>query len=306
MTGQTEGLVPAKLGAATDALGFAPAKINLSLRVTGRRTDGYHLLDSLVVFAEVGDQLSVRPTDTLSLTISGPFAANLNGESDNLVLRAARALAAEAGIAPRGALTLDKALPIASGIGGGSSDAAAALRLLDHAWNLETPAEVMQRIAVTLGADVPVCLDRLAMRMRGIGEKLTPVPALPSLGLVLANPGSAVATAAIFRARDGMAFSPEAGELLGWVNLDALVAELAGEPNDLESAAINLEPSIGAVLTALRALPGCRLARMSGSGATCFALFADPEAAAAAAARLRPEAWWRWGGGLYVPPASAL
>jgi 4-diphosphocytidyl-2-C-methyl-D-erythritol kinase len=306
MTGPTDRLLSTKRENATDALGFAPAKINLSLRVTGTRSDGYHLLDSLVVFADVGDRLFVRPADTLSLTIGGPFGASLSGEGDNLVLRAARALAAEAGIAPRGALALDKALPIASGIGGGSSDAAAALRLLDHAWNLETPAEAMRRIAVTLGADVPVCLDRLPMRMRGIGEKLTPTPVLPCLGLVLANPGTAVATAAIFRARAGMAFSPEASEPLGWLNLDALVAQLIGEPNDLEAAAISLEPSIGTVLTALRALPGCRLARMSGSGATCFALFADPEAAAVAATGLQPEAWWRWGGGLYVPPASAL
>jgi 4-diphosphocytidyl-2-C-methyl-D-erythritol kinase len=306
MTGQAGGLFPVVSEAATGALGFAPAKINLTLRVTGRRADGYHLLDSLVVFAKVGDRLSVKPAEMLSLSVSGPFGSGLGGEDDNLVLRAARALAVQAGIVPRGALLLDKMLPIASGIGGGSSDAAAALRLLDHAWSLRTPAEVMARIAVSLGADVPVCLDRLAMRMRGIGEKLTPVPALPRLGLVLANPGTAVATAAIFRARAGMPFSQEAPESPGWPSLDALVAELAGESNDLEAAAVSLEPSIGAVLSALRSLPGCRLARMSGSGATCFALFADPEAAAAAAVGLRPEAWWRWGGGLYVPPASAL
>ncbi len=157
-----------------------------------------------------------------------------------------------------------------------------------------------------LGADVPVCLDRMPVRMRGIGEKLTPIPALPRLGLVLANPGVAVATAAIFRARAGMPFSPEATEPVGWLSLDALVATLAGESNDLEPAAVTLEPLIGSVLAALRALPGCRLARMSGSGATCFALFADPEAAEAAAAGLRPEVWWRWGGGLYVPPTPAL
>jgi 4-diphosphocytidyl-2-C-methyl-D-erythritol kinase len=305
MTGWTDKLFPVKPETATDALGFAPAKINFSLRVTGRRADGYHLLDSLVVFAKVGDRLSVRPAETLSLALAGPFGSSLSGESDNLVLRAARALAAEAGIAPRGALLLDKVLPIASGIGGGSSDAAAALRLLDHAWNLATPAEVMGRIALTLGADVPVCLDRLPVRMRGIGEKLTPIPALPRLGLVLANPGVAVATAAIFRARAGMPFSPDASEPLGWPSLDALVAELASESNDLEAAAISLEPLIGSVLAALRALPGCCLARMSGSGATCFALFADPEAAEVAAAGLRPEAWWRWGGGLYVSPTPA-
>jgi 4-diphosphocytidyl-2-C-methyl-D-erythritol kinase len=306
MTGQTGRLLAGTPETATDALGFAPAKINLSLRVTGKRADGYHLLDSLVVFAGVGDRLSVKPADTLLLTVCGPFGASLSGESDNLVLRAARALAAEAGIAPRGALVLEKALPIASGIGGGSSDAAAALRLLDLAWTLATPADVMGRIAVGLGADVPVCVDRLPARMRGIGEKLTGLPPLPQLGLILANPGVAVSTAAIFRARSGVPYSPEAPESPGWPSLTALVAQLTGEPNDLEAAAISLEPSIGSVLSALRALPGCLLARMSGSGATCFALFADPEAAGAAAAGLQPEAWWRWGGGLYVPPASAL
>jgi 4-diphosphocytidyl-2-C-methyl-D-erythritol kinase len=289
-----------------EAVGFAPAKVNLSLRITGRRADGYHLLDSLVVFAGVGDRLTLRAAEALSLEISGPFGAALTGDGDNLVLRAARRLAEAAGIVPRGALRLEKVLPVASGIGGGSADAAAALRLLDAAWGLDTPSDDMARLAVSLGADVPVCLQSRPMRMRGIGEICTPLPMLPGCGLVLVNPGRAVATAAIFRARAGTPFSAEARPVVAWPDVATLVEALAEEPNDLEPPAVGLEPVILDVLKALRESPGCRLARMSGSGATCFALFDDPATAASTAAGLRPEAWWRWGGGLYAPPAAAL
>ncbi|MCB8874294.1 4-(cytidine 5'-diphospho)-2-C-methyl-D-erythritol kinase [Acidisoma silvae] len=290
-------------------LGFAPAKVNLTLRVTGRRPDGYHLLDSLVVFAGVGDRLSVSPADDLSLTVTGPFGGPLAAEPDNLVLRAARLLAETAGIPARGALVLEKNLPIASGIGGGSSDAAAALRLLSAFWRVTLPEPVLQAMALKLGADVPVCLNRQAVRMAGIGEILSPVPPLPPLGVVLANPGLACPTPAIFRARAaaGAGFSPAdavpAGRFASPVDF---AHALAANGNDLEDPAIAVQPAIGAVLAVLRAAPGVQLARMSGSGATCFGLFPSPHDAAAAASAMRHDGWWVWGGGLYEPPLRAL
>ncbi|GAB0119103.1 4-(cytidine 5'-diphospho)-2-C-methyl-D-erythritol kinase [Acidisoma sp. 7E03] len=292
------------------AAGFAPAKVNLTLRVTGRRADGYHLLDSLVVFAGVGDRLSVAPSNQLALTVTGPFAAGLEGDADNLVLRAARALAAAAGIAPFGALTLEKNLPVASGIGGGSSDAAAALRLLSLYWGLTLPVETMADLALGLGADVPVCLLRRPTRMAGIGEIITPVPPLPEgLGLLLVNPGVACPTPAIFRARAAAeaGFSPaDAVPARSGLAVTEFAAVLAASGNDLEAAAIGITPAIGTVLQAIGAQPGCLLARMSGSGATCFGLFATEAAARAAAADLRRPGWWIWGGGLYATPRSSL
>ena len=167
----------------------APAKVNLYLHLTGRRDDGYHLLDSLVVFAGIGDTLSAAPAETLSLQVTGPFAAGLAGEPDNLVLRAARALAAAAGVAAGAHLVLDKHLPVASGIGGGSADAAAALRLLCRLWRVTPQPAALARLAAGLGADVPVCLAGHAARMGGIGERLEPAPVLPACGIVLVNPG---------------------------------------------------------------------------------------------------------------------
>lgn len=271
----------------------APAKVNLFLHVTGRRADGYHLLESLAVFPPVGDRLGVTPADGLSLVVAGTFAAGLADEADNLVLRAARALAAAAGIVPTGRLTLDKRLPVASGIGGGSADAAAALRLLRRFWRL--PPIDLAPIAAGLGADVPVCLGARAARMQGIGERLDPAPTLPRFGLVLVNPGGAVATAAVFRARTG-GFSAPARLPPSWPDAVAMAADLARLGNDLEAPARALHPPIGAALAALNAAPGRLLARMSGSGATCFALFADARAARAAAAGLARPGWWVWGG----------
>src|SRR5262245_45855817 len=175
----------------------ALAKVNLFLHVTGRRADGYHLLDSLVVFADIGDVLRYQSSDALSLRVTGPFAPALAEEPDNLVLRGARALAEEAGVQPRGIITLEKRLPVASGLGGGSADAAAALRLLRRAWSVDVADATLHRIAAGLGADVPVCVDSQAARMHGIGEQLTAAPALPAAGLVLVNPGVPVATAAV-------------------------------------------------------------------------------------------------------------
>ena len=271
----------------------AAAKINLYLHITGRRPDGYHLLDSLVVFAAVGDRLTVDPAAPLSLTIDGPFASALRSEPDNLVLRAARALAAEAGIAARGAIRLTKNLPIASGIGGGSADAAAALRLLATTWNVPPASPAL---AVSLGADVPVCLASRTARMQGIGDILLPAPALPPCGLVLVNPGVAVATPAVFKARTP-GLSAVADLTAGWDDAEAMAADLATLANDLEPPAIRLAPAIGEVLAALRRT-GALLARMSGSGATCFALYPDIATAAKAADAVAWPGWWVWSGGL--------
>jgi 4-diphosphocytidyl-2-C-methyl-D-erythritol kinase len=268
----------------------APAKVNLTLHITGRRADGYHLLDSLVVFGPAADRLHAEAADSLSLTLGGPFAAGLVAEADNLVLRAARALAAWAGRAPGATLHLEKYLPVASGIGGGSADAAAALRLLSRLWQLEVPAPVMMRLAAGLGADVPVCVAGRPTRMAGIGEILTPAPALPACGMLLVNPGVALATADVFRARDA-AFSPEAVWPAAWPDAAAMAGDLSVQHNDLEPPALRLCPAVAAVLAALRASPGCLLARMSGSGATCFGLFADAAAAARAGEGLS-SAWW--------------
>jgi len=276
---------------------FAPAKINLALHIVGRRADGFHFLDSLVVFAAVGDSLRADPAETLSLTLQGRFGAALAAEADNLVLRAARLLAAEAGVPAQVRMVLRKELPVASGIGGGSADAAAALRLLSRLWRLDLPEADMAALALRLGADVPVCLASRPARMGGVGEALAPLPDLPYCGLVLVNPGVAVATQAVFRARTGE-FSPPLGLPPGWPDAAALAATLAGMGNDLQAPAVALAPAIAEALAVLSALPGCLLARMSGSGATCFGLFADPARAEAAAAGLARPGWWVWGGGL--------
>lgn len=272
----------------------ARAKVNLFLHVVGRRPDGYHLLDSLAVFPAVGDCLWAAPDDQLSLTVEGPFAAALDAEPDNLVLRAARRLAAETGTTAGAKLTLRKNLPIASGIGGGSADAAAALRLLSRLWGVAIPPP----LAATLGADVPVCLAQAAARMGGVGEILSPPPTLPPFGMILANPGIAVATPEVFRARaaTGAAFSRPAALPAGWPDVSSMARDLAATTNDLQDAAIRLGPEIDAALTVLAALPGCRLARMSGSGATCFALFDTPDVAERSAAALAHPGWWIWGG----------
>jgi 4-diphosphocytidyl-2-C-methyl-D-erythritol kinase len=272
----------------------APAKVNLFLRVVGRRDDGYHLLDSLVVFAGIGDEVVAAPRADLRLTLDGPEAGALRAEPDNLVLRAARALAAAAARTADADLRLVKRLPVASGIGGGSADAAATLRALLRLWGIAPEAVDLPRLALTLGADVPVCLAARAARMGGIGETITPPPRLPAFGLLLANPRIAVPTQAVFRARAG-AFSAPARLPAVWPDASRMAADLAGLGNDLQDAALSLCPAIGAVLAAIAAQAGCLLARMSGSGATCFGIFATPAHAAAAAAAL-PESWWRWGG----------
>lgn len=274
----------------------APAKVNLYLHVVGRRADGYHLLDSLAVFPGAADRLSAAPAGVLTLQVEGPAAAGLGAGPDNLVLRAARALAAVTGVESGARLVLDKRLPVASGIGGGSADAAAALRLLARLWDVRLSPERLLAAVQELGADVPVCLDCRPARMQGVGERLQPAPSLPECGMALLNPGAAVATPDVFRARSG-AFSESPALPDGWPDAARLAADLARMRNDLEAPAMGLCPAIATVLEWLRAQPGCLLARMSGSGATCFGLFADPEAATAVAARA-PGSWWAWGGAM--------
>jgi 4-diphosphocytidyl-2-C-methyl-D-erythritol kinase len=275
----------------------ASAKVNLYLHLTGQRADGYHLLDSLVVFVRAGDELTAQPATTLSLSVEGPFATALAGVTDNLVLRAARVLAAALDVMPQARLVLHKNLPVASGIGGGSADAAAALRLLCRMWRATTDDATMLRLAGVLGADVPVCLAGRPSRMGGVGEQLRPAPLMPACGMALINPGVPVATVDVFRAWRG-AWSSPADLPFSWPDLGTMVGDLERLRNDLEPTARALEPTIGQVLWALANEPGCRLARMSGAGATCFGLFDDPKAAGRAARRLRRPGWWCWGGAL--------
>lgn len=273
----------------------APAKINLYLHVVGRREDGYHLLDSLVVFAGVADQLTASPSTGLTLSLTGPFAAGLRTEADNLVLRAAHVLAAEMGVIPSGRINLEKNLPVASGIGGGSADAAAALRLLSRLWRVSPAQDRLHRLAQDLGADVPVCLVGRAARMAGIGEQLGPAPLLPDAGIILVNPGIGISTPAVFGARSG-GFSTPASLPRQLPDAVSLAAALRATRNDLEPAARLLAPVIGEVLEALAANPTCLMARMSGSGATCFGLYRSPSEAKAAARNLVHPGWWVWGG----------
>jgi len=275
---------------------LAPAKINLTLRITGRRAAGlphagYHELDSIVVFAAIGDLLTFRHAAGLRLDLDGPFAGALRDEPDNLVLRAARLLAEATGSPPAAAIVLDKRLPVASGIGGGSADAAATLKGLAALWNLEDLD--LARLGVRLGADVPVCLAGRPCRVTGIGEVLPPLPPLPPATLLLVNPGLPSPTAPVFAARKG----PFSAELVPapdyFADARGLAALIREGGNDLTEAAVSLVPTIGKVLQSLSRLNPLAQA-MSGSGATCFAVFADPDAAEAAAARLRREQpqWW--------------
>ena len=272
------------------------AKINLTLRVMGRRPDGYHELDSLVVFARISDQLGFTPGPELKLTLKGPTADAAGPVSDNLVLRAAKALAERVTPLQLGHFTLDKGLPVAAGIGGGSADAAAALRLLVRSNRLALDDPRLMDAARATGADVPVCVDPRPRRMQGIGEILSAPLKLPNLPAVLVNPGVSVPTKDVFAILEAPQLTETPKRQFDDVpnDLEALLHYLAANGNDLESAAMSLQPVIGEVLTALHALPGCRLARMSGAGATCFGLFASGAAAEAAARRLREvkPAWW--------------
>ncbi len=270
------------------------AKINLTLHITGRRDDGYHELDSLIVFAGIGDGLEIAPGPQIALDIAGPFAPALRAAgTDNLVVTAARALAERYGVAAGARLRLDKQLPVAAGLGGGSADAAAALHGLVDFWGLDVPAAELLTLGAGLGADVPICLVGRPSFVSGIGGRIVPLRALPPAWLVLANPGVPLSTAAVFAARQGD-FSAPARWREPISELRALAARLNACRNDLEAPALALVPEIRAVLATLRDTAGCMLARMSGSGATCFGLYAMEAAATAAARRIaatRPG-WW--------------
>lgn len=277
---------------------YAPAKINLTLRIGPLRPDRYHDLESLVVFAGPRDRLDLSP-GPLSISLKGPTAGQAGPDDDNLVIKAAKALAAAIPNLSVGAFTLTKELPVAAGIGGGSSDAAAALRLLARMNTLAPDDPRLLAAARKAGADVPVCVDPRPRMMRGIGEILSAPLDLPNLWAVLVNPRVALPTrdvfAALDRSREGadpasLAFegkNPEARDEA------SLLAYLARNGNDLEVPAIALQPIVGEVLAALRALPGCKLARMSGSGATCFGIFSGGDATAAAQhLKAAQPGWW--------------
>ncbi len=273
----------------------APAKVNLTLRVHGRRDDGLHELESLVVFSDIGDELTLDPSRPYGLELLGPLRAHCGPNADNLVLKAATELAARVFDLKIGHFSLIKRIPVAAGLGGGSSDAAAALRLLAQANGIAATDPRLQEAASMTGADVPVCLDPRPRIMRGAGEQLSGAMHLPPLPAVLLNPGVALATRDVFSAFDKarVARPAQAGPP-SFNARDELLGYLQTQPNDLEPAAISLQPAIGDVLSALRGLRQCRLARMSGSGATCFGLFDTPEDAAVAAQQLRaahPQ-WW--------------
>lgn len=276
---------------------LAPAKVNLFLHVRGQTTDGYHSLESLAVFPRVGDLLEAEPAAGLSLSLSGPFAMGLSADRGNLVLAAAETLtdhlSAAGGPRHGAALRLEKTLPVASGIGGGSADAGAALRLLARLWG-GVDVAALPAIAATLGADTPVCLHGRPALMAGIGERLTPAPAFPAFWMVLVNPMQPLSTAEVFAGLERRAHPAGRPAPRTFVDFDHMASWLAVQRNDLEAPARALRPSIGRVLSALAWDRRCRLARMSGSGATCFGLYAAGEDALAAADRLRTAepAWW--------------
>jgi 4-diphosphocytidyl-2-C-methyl-D-erythritol kinase len=274
----------------------APAKINLTLRILGRRADGYHELESLVVFARLRDHLTLLPGRPLSLDVHGPTAAAA-GVENNLVLKAAKALGARVMGLQAGRFLLEKSLPVAAGIGGGSADAAAALRLLARANGIAPDDPLLYAAARVTGADVPVCVHPVPRIMRGIGDVLSEPLPLPELPAVLVNPGVPAATKEVFAAlaRGGY---PAGASATNWDALPpdhtGLVEFLRSERNDLEPPATTLYPAISQVLAALRSAKGCRLARMSGSGSTCFGLFDTSKAAEIAARLLQAPnpTWW--------------
>lgn len=274
--------------------GFGPAKVNLALHVTGRGGDGYHQLDSVVVFAGTGDQLSATPARDLSLAVSGPFAAGLPTGEENLVLRAARALRAARGVEKGAAIRLGKNLPQEAGLGGGSSDAAATLRLLADLWDVEPLASDAPEV-LALGADVPVCLQApRPMRMRGRGEALDPLPDLPACGLVLVNPGARLSTGEVFGRLASRENPPLPDPPPGPLTVTAFAEWLRSCRNDLQAPAEALAPPVAEALALLGRTSGVLLATMSGSGATCVGLTRDMAAARAAARTIqiaRPR-WW--------------
>lgn len=272
---------------------LAAAKINLALHVTGRRADGYHLLDSIAVFAGIGDTIAVDPAPALGLTVRGSFAAHAPGDASDLAFRAAFAFFERSGIQERAAIEVEKRIPAGAGLGGGSADAAAVLLSLNALHDNPLSGAEIAELGLPLGADVPMCLAGQALRARGVGEQIALLRGWPKLPMVLVWPGVPVSTAEAFRTlarRDNPPLpAPPAA-----VDAAVLAAYLAACRNDLEQPALRLSPAIGAVLGELRASIGCLLARMSGSGSACFGLYASEAEAASAATAIGDAnpAWW--------------
>lgn len=263
---------------------FAPAKVNLTLHVTGRRADGYHLLDSLVVFADVGDVVTAVDGTGLTLDVTGPEAGGVPPGQSNSILQAARFMGAD-----DVAFSLEKHLPTAAGIGGGTADAAAALQAVVQLRGVDVPADVLP-----LGADVPVCLRGCAVRMSGIGGELTDVSGLPDISAVLVNPRVGVSTPEVFKGLQRKDNAPMPDQIPPFETVRDLAGWLAEQRNDLEAAAIEVQPKVAEVLAALQQVEGQLLTRMSGSGATCFAIFGDEQSAKGAAQEISTQHpdWW--------------
>jgi 4-diphosphocytidyl-2-C-methyl-D-erythritol kinase len=261
----------------------APAKLNLNLHITGKRADGYHLLESLVVFTQFGDTLELRSADHLSLDIGGPFAAGLNRD-DNLVLRAARGLQKLSGSSKGAHIILTKYIPVGAGLGGGSSDAAATLRALQLFWDTSINDAQLDHLALQLGSDVPVCYRQVPSWVSGIGDEITPLSWAPERYVLLVNPGKALFTADVYKAFKGP------------FSIAHMMPQQLGEylRNDLEAPAVQLMPEISEVLAAIKETPHCKLVRMSGSGATCFGLYAKQSELEAALQQIQKAhtRWW--------------
>lgn len=274
----------------------ARAKVNLTLHMKGKRRDGYHELESLVVFADVSDELVFTPASEDRLSLEGPFAGLVDGE--NLVLKAKRAFASWLGVTVSGDFLLKKNIPVAAGLGGGSSDAAATIRALLKAYDRAEDTKTFIRQSASIGADVPVCLQNSAAWMCGLGERVTPVSGLTPLPALLVNPGIKLSTAAVFKTLNAKPLQAEEAEappsFPGWRNPQEAAVWLNEGRNDLEAPAIALEPAVKKVLDALRRLDGCMLSRLSGSGPTCFGIFLSQDAAAEAASEMRRSYpnWW--------------
>jgi 4-diphosphocytidyl-2-C-methyl-D-erythritol kinase len=274
---------------------LAPAKVNLSLHVTGKRADGYHLLDSLVMFAHLGDVIEILPSSECTLEITGEFAQALHNEplSDNLIMRAARLLQKEAGITQGAHIRLNKKIPVGAGLGGGSADAAATIIGLKQFWNIDCNADFMQHVALKLGSDVPACLASSTLWMRGVGERLSKCDGNAQLWAVLVNPRLPLLTKEVFgQFKDN--YKAAAQGDAGFTSFEELLELLTGLENSLEEPAIELMPVIGEILSGLLKTKGCALARMSGSGASCFGLYASQHEATAAAADIQAStpSWW--------------
>lgn len=283
--------MPPKQNAAVSRPAYA--KINLYLHVTGKRSNGYHELDSLIAFAGIGDRITIDGGDDLTLTVTGPHGDNIPTSDDNLVLKAARLLAKHVGISTGAAITLEKNLPASSGIGGGSADAAATMHGLCKYWNLSLSTDELCTLGLTLGADVPICVHGHAALVSGIGEIIEPAPSFPAIWLVLANAGVEVSTPAVFTARNG-AFSESNPLDHAVTDPSTFAAALKERSNDLTDAAITTAPVIQETLDTLNACPEALLSRLSGSGATCFGLFADEQSAQSSAKAIKKDrpGWW--------------